>query len=71
MFPKEVIHKLPDRKLGIYIYIYIYIFFFFFAAPCSLWDLSNLTRDQFRPLAKCRALTTGLPGNFRKLGIFK
>ena len=30
MFSKEVIHKLPDRKLGIYIYIYIYIFFFFF-----------------------------------------
>ena len=31
-----------------YFIIIIIIIIFFFAAPCGVWDLSSLTRDQTR-----------------------
>ena len=38
-------------------------FFFFFASPCSMWDLSSLTRDRTcAPALEDRVLTTGPPG---------
>ena len=39
-----------DHRLG-----KVNFFFFFLATPCSMWDLSSLTRDQTR--APCRGST--------------
>ena len=50
-------------QLGVSEHPLFFFFFFFFASPCSMWDLSSLTRDRTcAPALEDRVLTTGPPG---------